>query len=230
MHQKLMHSNFIPSVLYFGGIFIIRGGADKSLARPEKKQSTATKLEIYSKYSTRSSIHFSARSSNFCKPPKKKNETVVRPTRSPRQKWPPRRTKNGDFSILFSVQGSGGTPTGSDPENRVGDQDNGSPGRQVYSGLQVPGEPGQCHARTRTPGDISVAFSLQNVLQLNQQRWVLLPVDSLAFWKLINEEDAVLIPTNRGEKFSKGFLHSEFFGAGWAAMPPLLWLLFVSGS
>ena len=38
---------------------------------------------------------------------------------------------------------------GPDPENRVGDQDVGSPGRLVSSGLQVPGEPGQCRARTR---------------------------------------------------------------------------------
>ena len=48
----------------------------------------------------------------------------------------------------FSVQGTGGSSTGPDPENRVGDQDTGSPGRQVSSGLQVPGEPGHC-ARTR---------------------------------------------------------------------------------
>jgi len=37
---------------------------------------------------------------------KKKIQKVVRPTRSPRQQWPPRRTKNGDLSIVFSV-GSG---------------------------------------------------------------------------------------------------------------------------
>jgi hypothetical protein len=30
---------------------------------------------------------------------------------------------------------------GPDPENRVGDQVSGSPGRPVSSGLQVPGEP-----------------------------------------------------------------------------------------
>jgi len=36
-----------------------------------------------------------------------------------------------------------------DPENRVGDQDIGSPGRPVSSGLQVPGEPWDCLARTR---------------------------------------------------------------------------------
>jgi hypothetical protein len=45
------------------------------------------------------------------------------------------------LSIVFSVQGTGGSPTGPDPENRVGDQDTGSPGRPIASGLQVPGEP-----------------------------------------------------------------------------------------
>jgi hypothetical protein len=44
------------------------------------------------------------------------------------------------LSIVFSVQGTGGSLTGPDPENRVGDQDIGSPGRPVSSGLQVPGE------------------------------------------------------------------------------------------
>ena len=47
-------------------------GADKSLARPGRKQATATKLGIYSIHSPRSSIHFLARYSNFCKPLKKK--------------------------------------------------------------------------------------------------------------------------------------------------------------
>ena len=58
--------------------------------------------------------------------------------------------KNGDLSVVFSVQGTGGSPTGPDLENRVGDQDIGSPGRPVTSGLQVPDEPGHC-ARTRPP-------------------------------------------------------------------------------
>jgi len=40
---------------------------------------------------------------------------------------------------------------GPDQENRMGDQDIGSPGRPVSSGLQVPGEPGHCRARTRPP-------------------------------------------------------------------------------
>jgi len=46
----------------------IRGGADKSLARPGRKQARATKLGIYSTYSPRTSIHFLPRCSNVCKP------------------------------------------------------------------------------------------------------------------------------------------------------------------
>ena len=132
--------------------FYLRGGADKSLTRPGRKQATATKLGINSTCSPRSSIRFLARYSIFYKTiKKKKNQKVVRPTRSLRQPRLPRRTKNGDLSIVFSVQGTGGSPTGPDPENRVGDQDIGSPGRPVSSGLQVPGEPGHCRARTRHP-------------------------------------------------------------------------------
>ena len=55
------------------------------------------------------------------------------------------------FQLFFSVQGTGGSPTGPVPENRVGDQDIGSPGRPVSSGLQVPGDPGHCRTRTRPP-------------------------------------------------------------------------------
>jgi len=40
--------------------------------------------------------------------------------------------------FFFSVQRTDGSPTGPDPENRVGDQDIGSPGRPVSSGLQCP--------------------------------------------------------------------------------------------
>ena len=44
--------------------------------------------------------------------------------------------------FFFSVQGTDGSPTGPDLENRVGDQDTGSSGRPVSSGLQVPCELG----------------------------------------------------------------------------------------
>ena len=53
------------------------------------------------------------------------------------------------IQLFFSVQGTGGSPTGPDTENRVGDQDIGSTDRPVSSGLQMPGEPGHCSARTR---------------------------------------------------------------------------------
>ena len=51
--------------------------------------------------------------------------------------------------FFFSVQDTRDSPTGPDPEKRVGDQDTGSPGKPVSSGLQVPGEPGHYRARTR---------------------------------------------------------------------------------
>jgi hypothetical protein len=39
-------------------------------------------------------------------------------------------------------------------------------------------------------------------------------VDSLPLWKIINEEEAVLIPKNLGEKFSNKLLHSKFVARG----------------
>jgi hypothetical protein len=48
-------ANFRPAAQYLNqlrnGVLHIRGGADKSLARPGRKQATATKLGIYSTYS-----------------------------------------------------------------------------------------------------------------------------------------------------------------------------------
>ena len=60
-------------------------------------------------------------------------------------------------------------------------------------------------------GDIPAAWPLGN-LQLHQQRGVILRVDSLALWKIIKEEDAVLIPKNPGENFSSGFFALGIFG------------------
>ena len=40
------------------------------------------------------------------------------------------------FSCFFQSQGAGGSPMGPDRENKVGDQDTGSPGRPVSSALQ----------------------------------------------------------------------------------------------
>jgi len=127
------------------------GGADKSLAWPGRKQATVTKLGIYSTYSPWSSIHFLAHCSNFCKPLKKKfRRLCVLPglygSNDLHVRW-----KMATFQLFFSVQGTSSSPTGPDPENRVGDQDIWSPGRPVSSGLQVCGGPGHCHARTRPP-------------------------------------------------------------------------------
>ena len=74
------------------------------------------------------------------------------------------------FQSFFSVQGTGGSPTGPDPKNRVGDQDTGSPGRPVSSGLQLSGETEYCLVKQDPLGDLPAAFFLQNVLQLHQQR------------------------------------------------------------
>ena len=59
--------------------------------------------------------------------------------------------KMANFQLFLSVQGTGGSLTGPDPESRVGDQDTGIPGRPVSSGLQVSGELGHCSTRTRPP-------------------------------------------------------------------------------
>ena len=81
----------------------LRGGADKPLARPGRKQATATQLGIYSTYSPQSSVHFLARCSNFCKPLKKKNSedcpsnqvTAAAMTSALDEKWRP-------FNCFFS--------------------------------------------------------------------------------------------------------------------------------
>ena len=120
-------------------IIIIIMGADKSLARPRRKQATETKLGIYSTYPLRSSIFFLDRCSNLWKPLKKFRKLSVQPVFRGSNDLRVGR-KMAKFQFLFSVQGTG--PMGSDPENRVGEQDTGGPGRPVSSGLQVPVESG----------------------------------------------------------------------------------------
>ena len=59
--------------------------------------------------------------------------------------------------IVISVQGTGGSPTGPDPEYRVGVI---SPGRSVSSGLQVPGEPGHVVQEQDSLGEITAASNV----------------------------------------------------------------------
>ena len=111
------------------------------------------------------------------------------------------------------------------------DQDIGSPGRPVFTlGCKCPVSRGIVLQEQDPLGDLPAAFFLQNVLQLHQQRLVMLGVDRFALWKIINEEDAVLIPKNRGEKFSSAFLHSEFLGRGEPLCRHSIDCCFVSGS
>ena len=71
-------------------------------------------------------------------------------------------------------------------------------------------------------GDLPAPFFLQNVLQLHQQRWVIFRIYSLALWKIINEENAALIPKNRGENFTSGFLRFFWGGVSPYAVTPLI--------
>jgi hypothetical protein len=62
-----------------------------------------------------------------------------------------------------------------------------------------------------TTCDIPATIFFPNILQLHQQRWAILRVDILALWKIINEEDTILIPKNQGENFSSGLFTRNFF-------------------
>ena len=77
--------------------------------------------------------------------------------------------ENGHLSIGFSVQGTGDSPTGPDPENRVGDEDNEDQVGQFLLGCKCPVSRGIVQEQEPL-GDLSAAFFLQNVLHLPQQR------------------------------------------------------------
>ena len=138
------------------------------------------------------------------------------------EKWRP-------FKCVFSVQGTGGNATGPDPENRVGNQDTGSPGRSVSSGLQLPGVPGQS-CKNKTPlVTFPRCFSFKISFNYTSRR-VILRVDSLTLLKIINVEDAVLIPKHRGDYFSSGFCIRKFLGWGEPLCRQSIDCCFVSGS
>jgi hypothetical protein len=72
------------------------------------------------------------------------------------------------FQLFLSVQGTGHIPTGPNPENRVDNQDTGSPVKPVSSGLKVSRS---IVVQEQDPfGELPAAFFLQNVFQLHQQR------------------------------------------------------------
>jgi len=148
-----------------------RRGADKSLALPGRKQATATKFGICSTYSPRSSIHFLARCYNICKPLKKKLEccpsnqvSAAAMTFASDEKFRP------ELSIVFQSREQVVVRRGQirriewvikTLEAQVG---------QFLLGCKCPVSRGIFAQEQDRLGNLTVAFFLQNILQLHQQR------------------------------------------------------------
>jgi len=137
---------FIYSYCYVRSILTM--GSYKSLARPKRNQSTATKIGIYSAYSPRSSIHFLARCSNFCKSLKKfRNFFFQAGLCSSNNLCIGRKMTN--YQFFFSFQVTGGSSTEPDPGNRVGYHNTGAQIGQFLLGCKFPVIQGHRRARTR---------------------------------------------------------------------------------
>jgi hypothetical protein len=98
------------------------------------------------------------------------------------------------LSIVFSVQGKGGSPTGPHPENRVGDQDTGSPGRPFSSGLQVPRESfpsWSSYGLISTP----VLLSTPKMITLQYYRWLVCDTWSLSL-SFLSEKHSLRVLEN----------------------------------
>ena len=190
------------------------GGADKSLTRPGRKQATATNLGIYSTYSSRNSIHFLTRCSNLCKPLKKKFRRLsVQPGLRGSNDLRVGR-KMATFQLLFQSREQVVVRRGQ--MRRIGwviktmDAQAG----QFLLGCKCPVRRGIVLQEQDLLGDLPAAFFPQNILQLYQQRWVMIRVDSSALWKTINEEDTVLIAKKKARNFPTEFCTRNFF-RGW---------------
>jgi len=147
-----------------------RGGADKSLARPGRKQSTATKLGIYSTYSPRSPIHFLVRCSNFSKLLKKKFRNLpVQPGLRGSNDLRVGR-KMATFQLFF--QSMEQVVVRRDQIRRIGwvIKTVESQVGQFLLGYKCPVSRSIVVQEQDPLGDLPAAFFLQNVLQLHQQR------------------------------------------------------------
>jgi len=145
-------------------------GADKSLARPGRKQATVTKLGIYATYAPTKLNTLLSPLLYLLRATQKNSEgfpsnqvSAAAMTCASDEKW---RTFNCFFQSRKQVVVRRGQIrrigwVSKTLETQVG---------QFFSGLQVPGEPGHCRARTRSLRELTAAFFLQNVLQLHQQR------------------------------------------------------------
>jgi len=149
----------------------VRGGADKSLARPGRKQATATKLGIYSTYSTRRSVHFLARCSNFCKPLKKKSECCPSKQVSAAAMTSATEEKSRPFKCFFfqsreQVVARWGQTRGIGCVIKTLEAQAG----QFLLGCKCPVSRGIVVQEQDHLGELPAAFFLKNVLQLHQQR------------------------------------------------------------
>ena len=190
MWQKLWHcGDFLESddsrnhVSYLITVGLVRGGADKSLARPGRKEATATKLGIYSTYFPRSSI---ARCSNFSRPLKKKKirRLSVQPGLRGSNDLRVGR-KSATFQLSFPFREHVVVRRGQirrigwvikTLKAQVG---------QFTLGWKCPVRRGIVVQEQEPLGELPEAFFLQKFLQLHQQRWVILRVDSSALWKIM---------------------------------------------
>ena len=220
-YQKRIHEWNDTRVAPISYVYILWGGHNKSLAQPGMKQAIATKLRIYSTYSPRSSIHFLACCSNFCKP-LKKIQKIVR-LRGSNDFRLGREMAN--FQLFFQSNEQVVVRWGQirrigwvikTVEAQVG---------QFLLGCKCMVSRGIVVQEQDPLGELPATLSLQNILQLHQQRWVILRVVSLALWKIINEEDAVLIQKkSRRELFQRVFALGIFWGgvSRYAATPVIV--------
>ena len=162
-------------------------------------------------------MQFLALRSNFCKPLKKKSGIFVRRTRFPRQHWLILRTNNGYFPLFFQSREQVVDRWGQ--IWRIGCVIKTMEAQviQFLLGRKCPVRRGIVVQQQDPLVDFPrIVFFLKNILQLYQQRWVVLRVDNLALWKIINVEYAVLIQIkkSRREFFQRIFAPGIFFGGG----------------
>jgi len=146
-----------------------RGVADRSLARPGRKQATANKLGIYSIYSARSSIHFLALCSNFCKPLKKNRKLSVQPGLRGSNDFRVER-KMATFLLFFQSREQVVVRRGQIRRIEWVIKTMEAQVSQFLLGCKCPLSRGTVVQEQDPLGDLPAAFFLQNVLQLHQQR------------------------------------------------------------
>jgi len=154
-----------------------------------------------------------------------KVQKLVRPNRSPRRQWTPRRTKNGKVKILFSGEGTGGCPKGPDPGNRVDDHEFGSTSIPVSSGLQVPSDMGHFRAWTRLTWGNSHRIFLSKCTSITAAL-----ISNTLYHKCGSLEDIQCgrwrLDTKKSRwQLFKRILITDYYAVPGTPTPPLHWLL-----